>query len=298
VYLLLSLILSTFIDWLARMLRWRAHILEDWLRRLLDDKTAEGIVSDIYGHPFIKVLFGERGGKPANIPPRSFALALLDLFAPATNAKKTRNLTELREAIKDSERGEESIKATLLMLIDEAQGKLEKAIENIQEWFDDPGGTSNMRYRWRIQIAVFITAGVVCSMLNLDTIMIANELWKRPALRESTLAVAESITSEAERTGRGAIRMEIDEVFDKLEASRIPVGWCRDCNSEDPRRVPETRSGWLVKILGLLATTLSTSLGAPFWFDLLRKILGFRKDLRRPKSEPAAVPGKTGNRTL
>lgn len=283
VYLLLSLILSIFIDWWSRQRGWRAGILREWIQRLLADRTDSGIVREIYQHPLIRVLFGERGDRPASIPPRNFTLALLDVLAPSRQTGKSRDLAEIREAIRASDKGNEYIRDTLLVLIDEAQGRFEKAIRNIEEWFNDPCHTSATRYRWRIQVAVFFAALVICSALNLDTIMIADELWRRPALRESAVAAAEGLSGELEASDSAA-DVQLQTILGRLEESHIPVGWCSPCEAKDPRHLPRTRSDWVLKVFGILATTLSTSLGAPFWFDLLRKIIGIRRGLRQPES--------------
>jgi hypothetical protein len=298
VYLLLSLILSTFIDWLARVVGWRAWVLERWLRNLLKDEAGKGMVERIYDHPLISALFTETGGKPACIPARSFALALLDVFAPSKEVDEPRDLKEIRKVIKDSGTDAPAIRQALLVLIDEAQGKFERAIENIQAWFDDPGGTATARYRWHIQIAVFIVAFVICSILNLDTIMIAGELWRQPALREAAVAVAEDLASDptsAESDSAGTrMQMQAKDFLGKLGEARIPVGWCQTCEEKDPRRFPKTGQGWLLKVLGILATTLSASLGAPFWFDLLRKIIGIRESLKRPGGGQKVTPAGAG----
>jgi hypothetical protein len=45
----------------------------------------------------------------------------------------------------------------------------------------------------------------------------------------------------------------------------------------DPRLVDIGEwSWWLWKIVGLVATVLAISQGAPFWFDLLRKVVNLR----------------------
>jgi hypothetical protein len=50
-----------------------------------------------------------------------------------------------------------------------------------------------------------------------------------------------------------------------------------------------------VKILGLLVTVLAISLGAPFWFDLLNRLVNLRStgkppDPRRPEPPPTPAP--------
>lgn len=297
VYLLLSLILSTFIDWWSRRRGWRAKILQDWIERLLEGKVGSGIVDDVLRHPLISVLFGEKGNRPATIPARNFALALLDTLSPARTTEKPGNLAEIRNAIRSSDKCGNHIKDVLLVLIDQAQGQLDKAIKNIEEWFNDPGHTSATRYRWRVQVAVFIVALVISSVLNLDTIMIAGELWRQPALRDSAAAVAEGLSKDLQAPERDALEMEMGEILDTMKATQIPIGWCTSCDERDPRRLPNTGQGWLLKIFGILATTLSTSLGAPFWFDMLRKIVHIRQDLQQPEAAqtkaPAETPGET-----
>ena len=65
--------------------------------------------------------------------------------------------------------------------------------------------------------------------------------------------------------------MEFVKTFLKLP---LPLGWNKD-------GLPDSFYGWLLRVVGLLATTLAVSLGAPFWYDILRKLLDLRKTLRK-----------------
>ncbi|MGH7962279.1 MAG: hypothetical protein ACRERD_10730 [Candidatus Binatia bacterium] len=47
-----------------------------------------------------------------------------------------------------------------------------------------------------------------------------------------------------------------------------------------------TDGSWFLKIVGWLITGVAVSIGAPFWFDLLNKLVDFRGAGKRP--EPAA----------
>jgi len=44
------------------------------------------------------------------------------------------------------------------------------------------------------------------------------------------------------------------------------LGW-------SPSSLPTDSTGWILKIVGLLVTTLFVSLGAPFWFNVLYKLI-------------------------
>ncbi len=47
--------------------------------------------------------------------------------------------------------------------------------------------------------------------------------------------------------------------------------------------------GWILKIVGLLATTFAISLGAPFWFDVLNKFIAFRASGPPPQPSPSSA---------
>jgi hypothetical protein len=43
-----------------------------------------------------------------------------------------------------------------------------------------------------------------------------------------------------------------------------------------------TPSDWVIKVLGWIVTALAVSLGAPFWFDLLKKLVNIRSSGNQP----------------
>jgi len=45
----------------------------------------------------------------------------------------------------------------------------------------------------------------------------------------------------------------------------------------------------LTKVIGIAATALAVSLGAPFWFDVLNKFMKFRSTFKPPEEAGAGV---------
>ena len=90
---------------------------------------------------------------------------------------------------------------------------------------------------------------------------------------------------------------DTQEAFKKLEANiaqihdlGIPMGW----HSENDIPKPNTQKGiswWIYKIGGLLLTALAASMGAPFWFSLLQKVISLRSG-KPPEPAPAPAPAK------
>ena len=62
--------------------------------------------------------------------------------------------------------------------------------------------------------------------------------------------------------------------------------------AEDGRHIGRLANRWPMKIVGLLVTALAISLGAPFWFDLLGKLVNMRstgKPVEEQKKDPSEV---------
>jgi hypothetical protein len=62
-------------------------------------------------------------------------------------------------------------------------------------------------------------------------------------------------------------------------------------NSDDPRRFPDNFWAWVLKVIGIAITALAISQGAPFWFDLLNKIIVIRSTVK-PREKSPAQPSK------
>lgn len=70
--------------------------------------------------------------------------------------------------------------------------------------------------------------------------------------------------------------------YQTLQNLGLPLGW-NVKDDGDPRAVPRSGQAWILKIVGLLVTVVALSLGAPFWFDLLNKIINIRAGGKSPR---------------
>src|SRR5215213_3047355 len=64
-----------------------------------------------------------------------------------------------------------------------------------------------------------------------------------------------------------------------------------DAYSIDPRRLPDDRNSWFLKVLGIIFTGLAVSQGAPFWFDVLNKFMVIRSTIK-PHEKSQEQPSK------
>jgi len=105
-------------------------------------------------------------------------------------------------------------------------------------------------------------------------------------------------TAEAEEQAAVA-RKKINAIRAEINQLGLPIGWVlKPANGQDleaykvdSRRVPDSGYGWFLKILGIFLTALAVSQGAPFWFDLLNKIIVIRSTIK-PHEKSQEQPSK------
>jgi hypothetical protein len=79
-----------------------------------------------------------------------------------------------------------------------------------------------------------------------------------------------------------------DEKYQNLDEPQRSKQYKRDLEAYrvDPRRFPNNAYGWFLKVIGIFLTALAVSQGAPFWFDLLNKIIVIRSTIKPHEKSP------------
>ena len=295
VLLVVSLICSAIREGIEAWMKTRATHLEHGIKELLQDTSGTGLARNVFEHPLIYGLFSG-GYKPADerpkswwpgsadsqpmmltsgrnmpsyIPSRAFALALMDIAArgPITDEVSghpdagVMSLEGIRANVLNV--GNPAIQRVLLTAIDTAGNDFEKAVTNVEKWYD---GSMDRVSGWYKRSTQWILFGIGLAMAvgwNINTLTIADYLFKDTAARAAIVARAEAASAA------GTVPADVDMAT--LEAMNLPIGW------EDPR----ARTGSPPKaILGWLITALAAALGAPFWFDVLNKIMVIRSTVK------------------
>lgn len=293
VYLLFSLLCSAIREGIAGLLRTRAVHLQRGIQRLLHDSSENGLAATLYRHPLISSL--RRGDKdnrwnlPSYVPARSFSLALMDLvvrgkdLADAANAGPAApwiSLDGLRSSIQNI--GNVQVQRALLPLIDAAGGDLAKAQANIEAWYDSAMDRVAGWYKRRTQGVLFAIGLAASVLINVDTIRIATTLYYNDTLRDAVVA-------QAGRADREELEQaDARQLYAELDRLDLPIGWDDDSRPFATPPAGRARSAWwyLAPCLGWLITALAVTLGAPFWFDLLNKIMVIRSTVKPHEKSP------------
>ena len=221
----------------------------------------------LYQHPLIQSL-SPPNSKPSYIPSRTFALALLDLIAPAT-ADGARTLADLKTGMANLP---QPLQRTLTNLLDEAQHDVERLKTQIEIWFNNGMDRASGWYKRKTQWIQFFLGLSLVILLNIDSVHIGRTLFAvNSPLRASLVESAKSFVAQP-----GGTKRPMKDVVEAISTASLPIGW-----SELPRR-----DQWLTMILGWLITAFAVSLGAPFWFDLLNKFINVRASGKAPEEEP------------
>lgn len=220
-------------------------------------------------------------------------------------------LESLRRQI--STLGNEEVERALLALVDAAGNDTAKARENIEHWFNSSMDRVSGWYKRRSHRIIFFLGLGVAITVNADTITIGNTLSYDQAMRESLVTAAQEYakpnpTPTPTGGGTGATNTapatttaapppasssqasaskpcerdvnspecRIERNLAQIKKLGLPVGWDRS----DPRTIPDSPGGWLLKVIGWIITAFAVSLGAPFWFDMLNKIMVIRSTVK------------------
>jgi hypothetical protein len=297
VYLLLSLICSAIQESLEGWSKIRASHLEKGLRELLQDRDGTQLLRHLYDHPLIYGLFrGEYDparvrsrmttNLPTYIPPANFAIALIDTLVrgPVSDPEKKGpppsgelSIDTLRAAIDNNSSLNAPVRRLLLLSLDSAQGDLARAQANIEAWFNSGMERVSGWYKRRMQAILLGLGLAVAVLLNVDSMKLATELYHNDVLRAAVVAQAGAVSKNEATLSADAASIETS-----LKSLNLPIGW----KEGDEPWYEELKNAAPASFVGWLLTAIAISFGAPFWFDLLNKLIVLRSTMKPQDKGP------------
>lgn len=297
VFLLLSLIATAIREGIESVFKTRALYLERGIREMLEG-DAHALVGEIYEHPLVAGLyrgsFASRAGfrlggnLPSYIPARNFALALLDVAVRGPSAARVEGqalapvtFEGVRAAI--ARMRNPNVQRPLLVAVDAAGGDLARLQRNVEAWYDSSMDRVSGWYKRRTQSILFVLGGAITLSANINTISIARFLYENRGARDAIVAQAAAVSGDSAVLGANARAARI-----ALDSLQLPIGW--GVASARWTSGSESAAGrwnrWVAPLLGWLVTALAVTLGAPFWFDVLNRIMVIRSTVKPHEKSP------------
>jgi hypothetical protein len=171
------------------------------------------------------------------------------------------------------------------------------AYDRFQRWFGSAQDRAEQWFQIHVRIVTIAAAILAAVLLQLDTVEIYDKLRDQPKLVEALVKSAPDVTEQGGAVldqsnntteTRVTAFTNLQEQMKKAGFEIVPRGWLG-------RWPKEGRIWWFNHLFGLLLTAGLLTLGAPFWFNLLKNLMSLRPAVanlieKRPTSAPALPP--------
>jgi len=313
IYLIVALIVTAVNETFFTLLRTRSKFLKRAIENLFFDKEWKQIAGQVKDSPFIRTLQKAPKVFPAVIPTKTFIDALLcilgkgkmdlDTIRAAITSKPEKGelFTVLQALMSQPEMDLDKLKQEIGQIYD-------NAMDRITGWFRRYARILSMFF------ALIITAGLNIDTIDITLNLWKN---KERAEKLATFATttaqqieqdtvtgrivlqdSKGVLMEYERTSQPvpdtvakqpagltdnpaeAAKDQVRQIvqsYNILVDLGIPLGWSGD---NVPACTPDFWDlliGILLKIAGILITAAAVSMGAPFWFDILKRLSLMKK---------------------
>ena len=294
-----SAITETIATWSGK----RAKDLEKGIAALLtDDAPADAASSTILNNAVVSTIlndfkntsvwksversssiavFAFKEARPAYLSAKAFADAIMEMVLDeqggnAALGKSTNLKKRLRALALNGE-------ATLL-----------EVKSGLESWFDDSMARVEGAYKRWASVWLFLVGLTLSIVLNAPATTVAQKLWTDPVTRSAVAAAASKVVTEGADPSK---LTSVANAADNLTQLSLPIGWQPGDGARLWRDGLLTGDLWIA-IAGWLLTALFVMMGAPFWFDLLSKLVPLRVNGQKPEVAPKDDASATSALTM
>jgi len=315
IYLLLAMMITGINEAFFNYTRKRAQYLKFALENLFFDDEWKKIVTEVVSSPFIRTLEKKKDLFPSTIPAESFTSALLstigngqtDFAVVRNNIMQNKDKGDLYRLLYAIVSNPEINAEGLRKEIDKI---FNNAMDRVTSWYTrfakllslvlavfiafflniDTIHITSVLYKDRDMTEKLATFAVMAQKTiekgNSDTIHLTdktNELVritftpkqnKKSGRASSDTNPGNNLLSGIPGSDSTQSASQSYKIFAEMG---IPMGWNKNNMPPADSGFWDCFLGWFLKIFGILLTGFATSLGAPFWFDILTKISPLKK---------------------
>lgn len=291
VMLLFSLLASSILELIAGYLSLRGRQLVQAIQGMI----GSGATQDFISHPFFQQLAagskertkigGRKRALPSYIGAGTFSSILLDLM-------DIDNKADLEAAIAGLPEGPS--KKLAQFLYRQTNGELGDFKRKLEEWFNEvmdraSGAYKRTSQRWLVGIGLTLALVFNADVINIYHNLSINSTLSNMVADQATAfvnnqpePVAANLDNPNIQEAKEKIGTLVNENIGALE-SPLGLGWdtveWQDLDGK----------WWLYKLIGWITTAIGISLGATFWFELLRKLVSLRASGPPPSTPPVTT---------
>jgi hypothetical protein len=252
-FLLFSLFTSWILEFITQQFNLKGKFFQKKLEAVFNDSDTDWL-KKVFNNPLLTSIT-RHGRAPSQVEPELFAKAVTDV---ATSYK-----------------GDASEKGGLPTLL-KAMGENitpEETKQVLLNWFDAFNKRVKFWYKEFTRKYLFFIGLALAIIFNVDMVEIAQTLWKYPKVSENMAFTAEEFLKNHNADDPEAQAAAKSILFDYQQSKLLPIGWPKIkegffCISKD--------TNFALKFLGFILSAFVVTLGAPFWFEALQKVLSLR----------------------
>lgn len=257
-----------------------------------------------------------RAGKldvaPPDAAPGATAVSAPALGAGNPNADAHANAMSIHELRAALARSRGTLPAGVLAALAPVGDDVEQGLDAVQKWYDAAMDRVSGWFKRDTQHILFWLGVIIAMALHVDTIYLAKFLAANPNARQQLADSAAKASADSGMTRavdalraphkapqaapagaleptpaeiEAALREADVKVADAIHAVtdlNLPIGWTH--MRWNDFRVFDMRS--VLTVFGWLITAFGVSFGAPFWFDLLNKMMVIRSTVKPHEKSP------------
>ncbi|MDE5096117.1 MAG: hypothetical protein O4804_18500 [Trichodesmium sp. St11_bin5] len=175
----------------------------------------------------------------------------------------------------------ESLQNSLYILAQQATIKitttgdtLNQFQKEVEQWFDNGMERAANVYKRNARGVAFLLGITIAIATNLDTLNLIDHLSKDSLMRATINYYSQELINNSSNSDEMDIENIQNQVNVALDDVKLPIGWGNDVLTD---QAVENQSSdylkWLKRLLGWIISGIAISMGADFWFNLLKKII-------------------------
>jgi hypothetical protein len=292
----------------STLYNYLVDIASNIVRFFVPMKEREKVVRLFYNQPSIKYLGEDKSfSKPAYLQPHNFSNTIVQMLRGNSYDGSTNSEAELIKNALDNNLlniNQETLSHLKNLFADARQDAYSFRFR-LEQWFEETMERANGWYKRQTQIILLVLGFFIACQFNVDSIAISKILLKDKKARDKMVELAtsrkdnygsinDSVTVIVKKTTKNLVTDTTLVTIDSMQLSS--QGQYLDTayqylmqDAADAQHLlglkgseNKYQKNKFLVFVGWLITAFAISLGAPFWFDLLNRVIKLRSSGQKP----------------